>query len=42
MKKTRFNPKRKQIEKQIKENPSVAKQDFLELVKRASQPKKND
>lgn len=39
MNKTKFNPKRKEIQKRIKDNTSVVKQDFLELVKRASQPK---
>ena len=39
MKKTKFNIKRKEIQKKIKQNINVDKKDFLELIKRASQPK---
>lgn len=39
MKKTKFKIKREEIKKKIKENPSVDKKDFEELVRRASQPK---
>lgn len=39
MKKTQFNINRKEIQKRIKQNLGVDKEDFLKLVKRASQPK---
>lgn len=43
MKKTKFNTKRSEVKKQIKENPAVNKKAFNELVRRASQPlKKKD
>lgn len=43
MKKTKLDIKRKEIKKQIKENPGVNKKEFNELLKRASQPlKKRD
>lgn len=42
MKKTKLNPKRKEIKKRIKENSTDVKQDFLKLVRRASQPIKQD
>jgi hypothetical protein len=38
MKKTKFNIKRKEIQKRIKQNITVDKKDFLELIKRASKP----
>lgn len=40
MKKTKFNIERKEIKKRIKQNINVDKKDFLELIKRASQPKR--
>lgn len=39
MKKTKFNIKRKEIQKRIKQNINVDKKDLFELIKRASQPK---
>ena len=39
MKKTPFNIKRKKIQKRIKQNISVEKKDFFDLVKKTSQPK---
>lgn len=39
MKKTKFNINRKEIQNRIKKNTTIKKGDFLELVKRASQPK---
>lgn len=39
MKKTTFNIKRKEIQKRIKQNITVEKKDFFDLIKRASQPK---
>lgn len=39
MKKTKFNIKRKEIQKRIKQNITVDKEDLFKLLKRASQPK---
>lgn len=41
MKKTKFNIKRKEIQRRIKQNIKVDKKDFFELIKRASQPKRD-
>ncbi len=36
MKKTKFNIKRKEIQKRIKQNITIEKKGFMELIKRAS------
>lgn len=38
MKKTKFNIKRKEIQRRIKQNINIDKKDFFELLRRASQP----
>lgn len=39
MKKTPFNIKRREVQKRIKQNISVDKKDFFELIRRASRAK---
>lgn len=38
MKKTKLNNKNNYIQHKIKENPTIEKKDFMELLKRAVQP----